>query len=46
MDDEMPEGLKDGRSCEVYGHHWDHMYGGALCRHCGAETFRREGPDK
>ena len=31
-------GIKAGRDCDTYGHHFDHCYGGAHCRHCGVEA--------
>ena len=31
-------GLKPGRDCKVYGHHWSYHYGGSYCRHCGVEA--------
>ena len=34
---ELPEGLRPGRDCRVYGHHWTHSYAApATCHHCGA----------
>ena len=34
--EEFP-GLRPGRSCEIYGHHWEHVYNcPPLCSHCHA----------
>ena len=39
-------GLKPGRDCKTYGHHWNYYYGGSYCRHCGLDTPQPMGRDQ